>query len=373
MQLRFISPVLRIPWHCMNIIFILVCMMAARSTPAQKPPSQPAPAHKNGADFDSSSCSYTSPRRSVITLVPAVDFKQPEQWDNKRRTKMLPMGCAAVDGNVWSLGAADGAVTISPGAGLHTSVNLQQIKHWGYIVGYPEVLYGYKPFGSINTRQSPKLAMPVQVGSIPTVWAVANYSIAVPNPKLPVDFSYDLWVTQQLKPNNVQKGDVELMIWLYHRNLKPAGKLLASRRFTAPVWVDGKARNAVFDVYATDPNIKGHTSILLSFALRGDEAEGSLDGGISRAYLAVDLRAMLLQMVAVLSGEFGWNEQTMKAEYVNGVELGTEFAQLDNAATLDWTLDNYCLAMPAAVGGEAGNITWNEIRCDLKMPHGRHR
>ena len=313
--------------------------------------------------FDSARCVSENGVRIAINPLPGGGADQEWTWDNQRRTRMLPVGCAAVDGNVWSLNSADGGVKMSLHGALETQVKLTNIVNRPFIVGYPEVLYGYKPFQSVNTIQATPLLFPMSVSTLPALWMVSRYSITVPNQDLPVDFSYDLWITEAFRPNKVQKGDIELMIWLFHQNLKPAGKLLSKHSFTGAVWINGEAKTVPFDVYVTDPTIKGHTSTLISFAMRNHEQEAAKTGGWSAAYIAVDLRAILRHMMSVMNSEYGWSLSTMQEQYVNGIELGSEFGRDGNAAALNWRLDSYCLVLPVLRDRKQSSLNWKGLSC----------
>jgi Glycosyl hydrolase family 12 len=340
------------------VVMLVIGTLVGAQTKQFVPPTAPR--------FDPQSCvSQTKLYTQVNMLTPAAT-EQSWLWDVHRRTKMLPLGCSSIDGNIWSVNSADGGVTMRLNQGLTTSAQLHNIKNHGAIVGYPEILYGYKPFGSILTAQSEVLAFPIHVSAFPDVWSVTGYSVHSGNAQLPLDFAYDLWITQLFKPNKMQKGDVELMIWLFHQNLKPAGKFYPKRSFTAMVRVNGKLEPKVFDVYSSDPNIKNHTSLLVSFAMRDQEGAGSLSGGTPTADLALNLREMLRQMVLVLNGEFGWSKETMNAEYVNGIELGSEFEQVASSAELDWRLAKYCLVIPN--DGSSSALSAKDFSCKTPRP-----
>lgn len=59
---------------------------------------------------------------------------------------------------------------------------------------------------------------------LPLTYLVVNYSIWAKMP-LSLNFAYDIWITKERFPRKASKRDVEVMIWLYHTGLTPAGKM----------------------------------------------------------------------------------------------------------------------------------------------------
>jgi hypothetical protein len=136
------------------------------------------------------------------------------------------------------------------------------------------------------------------------------------------------------------------MIWLYHQDLSPSGKLLPSQSFATPAWINGKLQNATFDVYAADPTLPNHTSELITFALRETSAPVAANGGLAQAVIGFNLRALLTQMTNVLGTQFGWSRASISSDYLNGLEIGDEFEADRGRAQLGWTLSHYCAVAP---------------------------
>jgi hypothetical protein len=97
--------------------------------------------------------------------------------------------------------------------------------------------------------------------------------------------------------------------------------------------------------------------------MRNHEQEAAMTGGWSAAYIAVDLRAILRHMMSVMNSEYGWSLSTMQEQYVNGVELGSEFGRDGNAAALSWRLDNYCLVLPVLRDRKQMSLNWKGLSC----------
>lgn len=293
-------------------------------------------------------CLVQTAYANTIQLIPSTAPNLTWSWNSTLPTTLRAAGCAEFTANLWSTPRASGAVTMALKPALQTSVALTQITGTTGIVGYPELIYGYKPFGPMTTSQSPGMVFPIALNKLPSVWLMTDYAMSVSDGNLPANLAYDLWITQAYKGVGVKKGDVELMIWLYRNDVQPAGKLQPLQTFTTPMWVNGTLQSGVFDVYAADPTLPNHTSELVTFVLRGAARQGAVSGGYSGGVVGFNLLPFFAQVERTLAAAYGWSATAVNAEYLNGIEFGTEFTADRQQASFSWVLNHMCMVMPKA-------------------------
>jgi hypothetical protein len=300
-------------------------------------------------------CLVQTAYANTIQLIASAAPNLTWTWNSAAPTTLRSAGCAEFTANLWSTPSASGKVTMALTPALQTNVGLTQITGVTGIVGYPEIIYGYKPFGPLTTSQSPAMLFPIALNKLPNVWLMTDYTMSISDANLPANLAYDLWITQAYKGTSVKKGDVELMIWLYRNDDQPSGKLQPLQTFTTPMWINGTLQNAIFDVYTADPTLPNHTSELVTFVLRGAAGQGGVSGGYSRGVVGFNLLPFLSQVERTLSAAYGWSATALSAEYLNGIEFGTEFTPDKQQANFSWVLNHMCLVMPksAAALGQA--------------------
>jgi hypothetical protein len=293
-------------------------------------------------------CLVQTAYANTVQLIPSTAPNLTWSWSSAAPTTLRSAGCAEITANLWSTPSAHGTVTMALAPALQTSVALTQITGTTGIVGYPELIYGYKPFGPLTTSQSPAMLFPIALNKLPNVWLMTDYKMSVSDSNLPSNLAYDLWITQAYKGTGVKKGDIELMIWLYRNDDQPAGKLQPLETFTTPLWVNGTLQNGTFDVYAADPTLPNHTSELVTFVLRGAAGQGAgvVSGGYSGGVVGFNLLPFFTQVQRTLSAAYGWSAGTVNAEYLNGIEFGTEFTPDKQQANFSWVLNHMCMVMP---------------------------
>jgi len=225
---------------------------------------------------------------------------------------------------------------------MNIAVRINNIQKRGFILGYPEVIYGYKPFGRLESAQDARLTLPLRIADFPQLSMETAYRIDdAADPNLPLDLAFDLWLTKDPRPDSIRKGDIELMIWLFHRNLKPAGVFLKDSRAAIPTQVQGETRALPWAAYLSNVDSPTRTSILVSFVLDINGEATQSDGGISSGLVAVSLKAIFDQMVEEVVRNVGWSRDYVRGLYVNDIELGTEFGSRSDRASFSWTLSHY--------------------------------
>lgn len=91
-----------------------------------------------------------------------------------------------------------------------------------WVWAYPEIYHGYKPWSGKKT-DSPILHLPERLKSVPAFSVEIEYELSH-DENLPMNFALESWFTRKQYPRSVSQGDAEVMIWIYHNNLKPAGE-----------------------------------------------------------------------------------------------------------------------------------------------------
>jgi hypothetical protein len=262
-----------------------------------------------------------------------------------------------VDGNLFGLRSSGGTAEMWTEGGLHASIRLEQMEKRGFIIGYPEVIYGYKPFGALLSDQSPLLRLPLKLSEIPELWSFSDYAvISGKDPDLALDVAYDFWLTREPKPSTIRKGDIELMVWTYHRNLRPAGALIKDSGVDIPTWINGTLKKAHWVAYLSDVDSPTRTSILISFALDEDGSGGAENGGISQGLVGVNLKEILHQTVILVNRKAGWESSYVSGLFVNDIELGTEFGTNQDHAAFDWELKSYRFVIGSREVGNEGKF-----------------
>ncbi|USG99642.1 hypothetical protein K1720_09090 [Thermococcus argininiproducens] len=88
-----------------------------------------------------------------------------------------------------------------------------------YVQGYPEVIYGYKPWTGHKTQGD----LPIKIKELESFEVTLNYSLWHER-DLPINLAMETWITAEEKAKEIKEGDVELMVWLYSNSLiRPAG------------------------------------------------------------------------------------------------------------------------------------------------------
>ena len=220
----------------------------------------------------------------------------------------------AVDPNPWNTesGSGDVAVKACPygfeAVAKYSSATARSPQET--VLGYPEVIYGYKPWGRLSTPAHPALRLPARVGDLPPAAALVDYSVEFPDGR--GNMAFDLWITASYMPDRAAPGDVELMIWLYREGMTPMGYERPTATVTLPAIINGAASEVNWGVYVAHPMGPGKWTYV-AFTLEPPVASGRV---------LVPLTALLRSASSTLEGLLGRRLEDM---YLNGVELGMEY------------------------------------------------
>ncbi len=123
--------------------------------------------------------------------------------------------------------------------------NIKQKDPSGWVLGYPEVFYGFKPWLS-SGFSSKKWELPAKVKNLAEVTFSFNYELWYKD-NLPVNLAMETWITKEKYPPMVKEGEVEIMVWLYFNILNPAG--FKTGEVKIPVVIDGKNVDMIWEVW----------------------------------------------------------------------------------------------------------------------------
>ena len=181
---------------------------------------------------------------SLVLGKPIILTWPQEEWSIAKVNERL-----ILELNLWNLRSAKGSAVMVFNKGMVVfSANLYditQITPEGWVTGYPEIFYGYKPWNKYYVKGR-WLKLPVRIKNLPPVYLVVNYTLWFKKP-LSLNMAYDLWITRKKFSKGIGEGDIELMIWLFHTNLAPAGKEVGS--FTIPVFINNRRQKITWEVW----------------------------------------------------------------------------------------------------------------------------
>lgn len=190
---------------------------------------------------------------TALEIVPCVTLSQAPGGQYSQYNLTFASGVSVViTPDVWNTRSGSGEVTVMACSdGFFASIvnyNATATNVYDTVMGYPEIIYGYKPWGQVITGQSPYLQLPAKVGDLPLIVAYINYSLGFPNGR--GDFSFDMWLTRSYEPSSVGADDLEIMVWFYHSpGFNPAGYSRPNATFYIPTMVDGRVVNATWQAY----------------------------------------------------------------------------------------------------------------------------
>jgi len=248
------------------------------------------------------------------------------------------IGAASVDPNLWGLQRYEGSdlvegyarVACEPGRPLSFETMLRaniSLNPWD-VVAYHEVIYGVKPWGVDPAHPAPQepLVLPARAADLPRV--VALTSLRIGEATTGFNIAYDLWLKRRPGAIGVERGDVEVMVWLYWRNATPAGRPV--KAFEVPTVVNGRLEKLNWSAWLQ--RSVGGGWVYVAFT----PAE-PLSGEV-----AVDLSHFVSLAGRVLQEELGWAQETVDSMYLMSVELGSEVF-FSRSISLSWQLDKYLL------------------------------
>jgi Glycosyl hydrolase family 12 len=250
------------------------------------------------------------------------------------------LGNATLD--LWGTQSAIGAVRMCsfPSGGISTNISLSNITYNRIAgpAGYPDISYGAS-FGP-SSKQSSLLSLPESVEALPgSIVAFTNYSVT-PSP-FPLDFAYDIWLSQTPNAYPWNSGNAsngfEMMVFLYS-SVNPTGFLPIGSVSESAV-VNGKNTTLNWDEWISQSN--GGKWSTISFELvnpipPGYGSSSDLNGtGFLSADVGVSITSFLSEAQRILN-------VTTQNYYLNAIDLGSEFGGVGYyACNYTWNLFEY--------------------------------
>ncbi|MGC9169767.1 MAG: GH12 family glycosyl hydrolase domain-containing protein [Thermoproteus sp.] len=242
-------------------------------------------------------------------------------WTGPSQYPTASVGGYIMQINMWNIKSASGTATMRYCDGVfyyeQALKDIAEADPNAWVAGYPEIWLGYKPWAGAASPNSP---FPIKISAAESsnFTISVEYSVEVPDPTLPFDFAFDLWVTKSTGERSVGQGEQEIMIWLYYQQLIPAGEKVGEVRI--PLVVNGSPVEAVFHVYRKEGMPWEYIAFVLSKPMRSGSVSFRLADFIraAAAYTALS------------------NYPDM---WLNDVELGSEFGSpFTTEAAFRWTL-----------------------------------
>ena len=307
-----------------------------------------------------------------LTLIPYGSLSQTE-WDASNPSTWVALGPAPsvqVSGDLWNIASAcaqgqvtsdcsQGQVTISESGSqnpLTTSVDFNSVNYGSYgpsVVGYPNVAYGYSPFGDGSSQlNSPSLNFPIQLANFPELVSVADYKISATSASPDFDFAYDIWISQSYPTTSGKcansgssfpcKGDLELMIWTdYTPGIAPQTSWAESAgSVPLPTLLNGDntPQTQTWNVWVSNGDQSSNKQTTIDFILSNPVSSGSV---------GVDITQIVNQMITTLTtnSQFSkyWSASSLSNYWLDQISLGSEFkVGPTNTAVYNWDLNDYC-------------------------------
>jgi hypothetical protein len=248
------------------------------------------------------------------------------------------LGFAQLNGDEWNLGgsANAGSVDMSVGASGAVTIagNLARTppctettcvapSAYSWVRGYPDVLYGINQcYGSTSPPQSPRLPLPMRLGSIPPhLIGVTAYSAQTS--QVTYDVSYDLWLhdTGTKQPCRSQ-GTLEIMVWTDYdaRALLPVSMQVGTANIPSAVNHAARPVTQLWAIYASDMYRGGRTAPW-GGTLWFVPAQADVVG---HGLVTVDLSAVLSTAGLILQQDYGWPALGQRY-WLDTVPFGVEF------------------------------------------------
>ncbi len=185
---------------------------------------------------------------SLISLYAFSNIRLTEPSFTNFQSKNIPI---CMELNFWNIESYEGNAYLEFNPELNSVeffANLSNIKQKnasGWVLGYPEVFYGFKPW--LSNGQSTKIwELPEKVKALKDVVFSFKYELWYKD-NLPINLAMETWITREKYPSMVKEGEVEIMVWLYYNQLRPAG--YKTGEITIPIIVDGKKVEMIWEVY----------------------------------------------------------------------------------------------------------------------------
>lgn len=131
-------------------------------------------------------------------------------------------------------------------------LNVSYINPSIHVLGYPGFMYGYEswfPFSQVGKTKESLIYLPQKIVNLQTFYSFLNYSVWNTTGMID-DFSYDIWLTPKVNVTQLEKGDIEIMIWNYWgENLSKVPYFVYKGTVEFPTYINGKIENISYAIY----------------------------------------------------------------------------------------------------------------------------
>ncbi|NPA98707.1 MAG: hypothetical protein GXO43_04945, partial [Crenarchaeota archaeon] len=209
-----------------------------------------------------------------------------------------------------------------------TNLDLEKLEmpRWK-VVGFNEIIYGLKPWGMPPWHKIPStLKLPMKIKDLPEITMTVQYTINRTNTGL--DLAYDIWIKQENKTDGVHPGDVEIMIWLYHEHVHPAGRQVAT--ITLPTKINGTITDTKWQIWIY-PHM-GTGWLYIAYVIENPIRKGEVTVNLTKI---LSYTAKLVQQI--LGEKLG-------EMYMMSIELGTEIFY-NKQIHVEWTMTKYIISI----------------------------
>jgi len=207
-----------------------------------------------------------------------------------------------------------------------TNLDLEKLEmpRWK-VIGYNEIIYGLKPWGMPPWHKIPStLKLPMKIKDLPDIILTTQYRIERVNTGL--DLAYDIWIKQENKTDGVHPGDVEIMIWLYHERVHPAGRQIET--ITLPTRINGTITDAKWQVWIY-PHM-GTGWLYIAYII---------DNPVKKGEVTINLTQILSYTSRIVQQTLG---EKLGEMYMMSIELGTEIFY-NKHIHVEWTMTKYTI------------------------------
>jgi len=149
--------------------------------------------------------------------------------------------------NLWNVKEYEGKVLLRfDGEKVEFSAGLSKVEIKSperYVLGYPEFYYGYKPWEKHSARGT---KLPIALKDLRVFDVCLKFEVNHEK-GLPLNFAMETWLTRGRYQAEASLGDVEVMVWLYHHELKPGGRKVGE--YVVPMELNGEEGGETWELW----------------------------------------------------------------------------------------------------------------------------
>jgi hypothetical protein len=251
----------------------------------------------------------------------------------------------AIEPNFWNVNSSVGIVNMSYDYNSNTlnvyanvsNITIRDV--YSCVDGYSEILYGRSPWANYTINKENGTKFPIYVKNISNqysnIYIDVNYSINNYSNGLPMDFSFDFWLTKYKDETVITLDDIEFMIWLYSDNLTPAGDYVGD--IIIPIYINGTLVNNTWKIMYQKPQYRwAYVAYVSNIPLKNNE-------------IKIDIIPFINKTLQIVINDSDGRVEDSDL-YLQGCELGFEFGKTyvinntyitTNNASYNWSIYNF--------------------------------